>query len=147
MGRTDVQAKIIGEIETREYTFLVDTGATHVALPLEEIEALGLRPALGKLRMRSATGIVELDSYFFNGELLGRWFGGILVPASTPLIGYEALENLGFRVNPVIRESNPCPMMWFTHHSCCSSVRAVNDRMTRNHGNGHMALLTSYETF
>ena len=109
MGRTDVQARIIGERETREYTFLVDTGATHVALPLEEIEALGLRPAGGKLRLRSATGIVELQSYHFDGELLGRWFGGILVPASTPLIGYEALENLGFRVNPVIRQIEPVP--------------------------------------
>ena len=109
MGRTDVQAKIVGENETREYTFLVDTGATHVALPLEEIKALGLRPAGGKLRMRSATGIVELDSYFFSGELLGRWFGGIMAPASTPLTGYEALENLGFRVNPVIREIEPVP--------------------------------------
>ena len=109
MGRTDVQAKIIGEKETREYTFLVDTGATHVALPLGEIEAQGLRPAGGKLRSRSATGIVELQSYHFDGELLGQWFGGILVPASTPLIGYEALENLGFRVNPVIRQIEPVP--------------------------------------
>ena len=109
MGRTDVQAKIIGEIESREYTFLVDTGATHVALPLEEIEALGLRPALGKLRMRSATGIVELETYHFDGESLGRWFGGILVPASTPLIGYEALENMQFRVNAVSQQIEPVP--------------------------------------
>ena len=109
MGGTDVQAKIIGETETREYTFLVDTGTTHVALPPEEIEALGLRPALGKLRMISATGVVELDTYHFDGELMGQWFGGILVPASTPLIGYEALENLGFRVNPVIRQIEPVP--------------------------------------
>ena len=58
MGRTEVQAKIIGEKETREYAFLVDTGATHVALPLEEV---------------------------------------------------EDLENLGFRVNPLIRELGPVP--------------------------------------
>ena len=31
------------------------------------------------------------------------------MPASTPLIGYEALENLGFRVNPVIRQIEPVP--------------------------------------
>ena len=43
MGRTEVLARIIGERETREYTFLVDTGATYLALPAEEIEALGLR--------------------------------------------------------------------------------------------------------
>ena len=33
MGRTEVKAKIIGETETREYTFLVDTGATYLGLP------------------------------------------------------------------------------------------------------------------
>jgi len=43
VGRTEVQAKVIGDKETREYTFLVDTGATYLALPMEEIEALGLR--------------------------------------------------------------------------------------------------------
>ncbi len=109
MGKTEVQAKIIGELETREYTFLVDTGATHVALPLEEIEALGLRPGLGKLRLMSATGVVEVDTFHFDGELLGHWFGGIAVPASTPIIGYEALEDMRFRVNPVSRQIERVP--------------------------------------
>ncbi len=109
MGKTEVQAKIIGEKETRGYTFLVDTGASHVALPLEEIEALGLRPALGKLRLMSATGLVEVNTYHFDGELMGHWFGGIMVPASTPLIGYEALEDMRFRVNPVSRQIEPVP--------------------------------------
>ena len=109
MGRTDVQAKVTDEKEILEYTFLVDTGATHVALPLEEIEVLGLRPAHGKLRMRSATRIVELETFFFEGELLGRWIEGIMVPASTPFIGYEALEDLGVRVNPVIGQIEPVP--------------------------------------
>ena len=40
VGRTEVRARIIGDKETREYTFLVDTGATYLALPLEEIERL-----------------------------------------------------------------------------------------------------------
>ena len=43
MDRTEIQAKIFGENETREYTFLVDTGVAYLALPMEEIEALGLR--------------------------------------------------------------------------------------------------------
>ena len=41
MGRTEVQAKVIGDNETREYTFLVDTGATYLALPAEEMRPLG----------------------------------------------------------------------------------------------------------
>ena len=61
MGRTEVQAKVIGERETREYTFLVDTGATYLALPAVEIEALGIPQEPGKLRLMSATGVVDVD--------------------------------------------------------------------------------------
>ena len=101
MGVTQVQGKVIGETETREYTFLVDTGATYLGLPQVEIEALGLRQGLGVIKLMSATGIVEVNTYYANGELMGQGFSSILVPASTPLIGYELLENLRFRVNPV----------------------------------------------
>jgi predicted aspartyl protease len=109
VGRTEIQAKIFGEKETREYTFLVDTGATYLALPSGEIEALGLRQGRGRLRLMSATGIVEVNAYFADGELMGEEFSAILVPASTPLIGYELLENLRFRVNPVTREIEKVP--------------------------------------
>ena len=109
MGRTEVQAKVIGEKETREYTFLVDTGATYLALPAEEIEALGLRQTRGRLRLMTATGTVEVNTYFADGEFMGEEFGAILVPASMPLIGYELLENLRFRVNPVTREIEKVP--------------------------------------
>ena len=101
LGRTEIQAKVIGNNETREYIFLVDTGATYLSLPLEEIEALGLQQTRGKIRLMSATGIVNVDTYFADGELMGQQFSAILVPASIPLIGYELLENLRFRVNPV----------------------------------------------
>ena len=37
------QAVIIGAPDTRAYTFVIDIGATCLGLPLEEIEALGLR--------------------------------------------------------------------------------------------------------
>ena len=42
MGRTEIQAKIFGENETKEYTFLADTGTSYLALLMVEIEALGL---------------------------------------------------------------------------------------------------------
>ena len=109
MGRTEVQAKVIGDNETREYTFLVDTGATYLSLPLEEIEALGLRRGVGRLRLMSATGVVDVVTYFANGELMGQEFSAILVPASIPLIGYELLENLRFRVNPLTQEIEKVP--------------------------------------
>ncbi|MBM3943583.1 MAG: hypothetical protein FJ316_11840 [SAR202 cluster bacterium] len=119
MGRTEVLAKVIGDKETREYTFLVDTGATYLALPLEEIEALGLRQGLGRLRLMSATGIVEVNTYFANGELRGEGFSAILVPASTPLIGYELLENLRYRVNPVPVKSKRFLRARCILHTCC----------------------------
>ena len=109
MGRTEVQAKIIGDNETREYTFLIDTGATYLSLPLEEIEALGLRQTPGQIRLMSATGMVDVNTYFAGGELMGQQSGAILVPASIPLIGYELLENLRFRVNPVTQEIEKVP--------------------------------------
>ena len=109
MGRTEVPARIFGENETREYTFLVDTGATYLALPQEEIEALGLHQGRGRLRLMSATGIVEVPTYFCDGELMGEEFSAILVPASTPLIGYELLENLRYRVNPVTSQIEKVP--------------------------------------
>ena len=109
MGRTEVQARVIGEKETREYTFLVDTGVTYLALPIEEIEALGLRQGRMRLRLMSATGVVDVNTYFADGELMGQEFSAILVPASIPLIGYELLENLRFRVNPLTSEIEKVP--------------------------------------
>ena len=109
MGKTEVQARVIGEKETREYTFLVDTGASYLALPAEDIEALGHRQTGGRVRLMSATGVVEVNTFFAAGELMGEQFGAILVPASVPLIGYELLENLRFRVNPLTQEIEKVP--------------------------------------
>ncbi len=104
-----MQARIFGDRETREYTFLVDTGASYLSLPLEDIEALGLRQGRGRIRLMSATGIVGVDTYFADGELMGEEFSALLVPATTPLIGYELLENLRFRVNPATQEIEKVP--------------------------------------
>ena len=104
-----MQARIFGDRETREYSFLVDTGATYLSLPQEEIEALGLRQTRGRLRLVSAPGVVGVNTYFADGELMGQEFGAILVPSSTPLIGYELLENLRYRVNPVTQQIEKVP--------------------------------------
>ena len=109
MGITEVLASVIGPLATREYRFLVDTGSTYLALPLEEIEALGVEPTQGKVRLMSATCMVEVDTYFASGELRGEKFGAIMVPASTPLIGVELLENLRYRVNPVAQQIERVP--------------------------------------
>lgn len=113
MGVTQVQARIYGENETREYTFLVDTGSTYLALPIEQIRELGLSPTGGRVELISATGPVEVDTYFARGELMGRIFGALAVPSTTMLIGYELLENLRFRVNPVLQRIERVPSSEF----------------------------------
>ena len=109
MGLTEVQARIFGENETREYRFMVDTGSTFLALPQEEIEALGLRRARGTVKLMSAAGMVDVETYFADGELMGQKFGAILVPAPVALLGYELLQNLRFKVNPVTHQIEKVP--------------------------------------
>jgi predicted aspartyl protease len=109
VGLTEVQATIIGGNETREYTFVVDTGATYLGLPMEEIESLGLLPSTGIIRVLTVTGVVEMDSYFAVGELNGDRFGAILIPTTEPLLGYELLQNLRYKVNSVTHEIERVP--------------------------------------
>ena len=110
MGVTEVRATIFGDKETREYMFMVDTGSTYLALPLEEIEALGMEGGeWGTVTLVSATGPVEVDTYFARGELMGQRFRAILVPAPTPLLGYELLQNLRFKVNTVTHQIEKMP--------------------------------------
>ena len=40
---------------------------------------------------------------------MGQEFTAILVPAPTPLLGYELLQNLRFKVNPVTHEIEKVP--------------------------------------
>ena len=109
MGLTEVQAMVLGDKETRKYTFVVDTGATYLGLPMEEIESLGLQRSRGIIRVMTVTGVVEMDSYFATGELNGELFGAMLIPTAEPLLGYELLQNLRYKVNPVTHEIEKVP--------------------------------------
>ena len=106
---TIVQAKVFGEYDGREYEFMVDTGSSFLALPQEEIEGLGPRRARGTVKLVSATGLVDVETYHADGELMGEECGAILVPAPTPLPGYELLQNLRFKVNPVTHQFEKVP--------------------------------------
>ena len=105
MGRTTVNATLIGERMSKEYEFLVDTGATHVGLPGEEIDHLGLTPIpRGRIRVLTAAGVAELDTYAALGEVQGRGFSATVTEAPVPIIGYELLESIRLKVNPVTQE-------------------------------------------
>ena len=115
MGRIFVEAIITGPLDTRRYSFFVDTGAALMGLPVEEIEALGLQKVPdGQMRFLTATGMVELDTYSITGRLLverprGNGFTAMVAPAPIPLIGYERLQNMRLRVNPVTEQVEDVP--------------------------------------
>ena len=102
MGRTEVNAVIIGPQAEREFTFLVDTGSTLVGLPEADIEDLRLSPIpAGRVRVRTATGVVERQTFYALGRLEDQGFAATIISSPIPLIGYELLENMRLRVNPV----------------------------------------------
>lgn len=115
MGRKFVEGTITGPSDTRRYSFLVDTGAALMGLPVEEIEALGLLMVPdGQTRFLTATGIVELDTYSITGRVIvdrprGNGFTAMVAPAPIPLIGYERLQNMRLRVNPVSERVEDVP--------------------------------------
>ena len=105
MGRVKVSASVIGTNGTRVFTFLVDTGSTFVGLPKEDIEALGLPIVPGEPRkIQTATGIIEQRAYGSSIRLDGETTAALVTETPVPLIGYEVLENLKLKVNPVTEE-------------------------------------------
>ena len=110
MGRTQVEATVIGPESEENYTFLVDTGSTHVGMPIDEIERLGLyKVPGGTMRVLTAGGTVEYDSYAASVTIDGTSAAVIVLPSPIPVIGYEVLENLRLKVNPVTGELEPVP--------------------------------------
>ena len=69
----------------------------------------------------SSTGIVEANTYFTEGDLRGEGFTAIVVPAYTPLIGYEPLENSRFPVNSVTRLIEKVPEDEIHPPICCNN--------------------------
>jgi predicted aspartyl protease len=105
MGRTFVNGTIFGPFDTRQYSFFVDTGAAMMGLPMEEIEALGLETVIdGKRVFLTANGRVELDTYLIRGNIRGRGFAAMVAPSPVPLVGYEMLQDMRLKVNPVTEE-------------------------------------------
>ena len=63
MVDVDIKGRVVSRSATREYDFLVDTGATWVGLPQEDIEALDLDPSMfapsGKLASTAGLSAVK----------------------------------------------------------------------------------------
>ena len=110
MGRTKVEAFVTGENGVRRFEFLVDTGSTFVGLPLDDIEALGL-PKIpgGALRMITALGVIENETYAAGVRIGDDRTAATVVVTPIPLIGYEVLENLRMKVNPITQQLEKAP--------------------------------------
>ena len=110
MGKTYVTATVIGPKGSKDYSFLVDTGATYMGLPQSEIEELGLELIPdGWIEILTGTGVVRRETYVAFGNLQGQGFAATVIAAPVPLIGYEILESSRFRVNPVTEELERVP--------------------------------------
>ena len=82
---------------------LVDTGATFPALPEDVVEGLGLpihgeveaETVTGRERVKLALAVIQVEDRTAASYVIVRPRG------TTPLIGVVALEQMGFRVDPV----------------------------------------------
>ena len=105
MGRTTLEAFVTGENGVRSFEFLVDTGSTFVGLPIEDIEALGLHKVPGGVyRLITALGVTEGETYTAGVRIGDDRTPATVVVTPIPLIGYEVLENLRMKVNPVTQQ-------------------------------------------
>jgi clan AA aspartic protease len=82
---------------------LVDTGATFPALPEDVVEKLGL-PVYGEVEVETATGRKKARLALAIIQLEDRTAASYIIVRpknTTPLIGLVALEQMGYRVDPV----------------------------------------------
>ena len=109
MGVTYAKGSITGKSETREYDFLVDTGATWVGIPQEDIDALALDavPNATAALMTADGSVVRSPIYVAVGMLEGTGFVNGAVPAAVPLVCYKLLQDLGFKVDLVSERIEP----------------------------------------
>ena len=102
MNRIVVTASIAGINISKTYEFLVDVNAhAFLGLPQSEIDELGLTLLpLGKARLMTRDGVVELDRYIGIGNFRGQGFSSTVIAMPIPVLGFGLLESMRFRINP-----------------------------------------------
>jgi len=107
LGVTYAKLKIHGSNGVEELNGLVDTGAIFTKIPLNMGDKLGLK-VRRKIAVRLSDGrAIERGLCYAEAEMDGvRDFIPIALGAvgEEPIIGYTALEILGFKVNPITRK-------------------------------------------
>ena len=103
MGHVYVQVSLRGPKKAKSVKMLVNTGATYLLIPSRLADELGAIKLPGRILTSYANGgREELEATAVMIELEGRVGGAIaLIGASEePLLGVEALEALGLKVDP-----------------------------------------------
>jgi len=102
MGHVHVDAVVSGRRSAR-VRFLVDTGATYTVLPPALARRLGVTASSRMYDISLADGRTRKARACTLGLRIGRRsvpMTVILIPHAEPLLGVEALEALGLKVDP-----------------------------------------------
>jgi len=96
--------------ESRRVRALVDTGSIFIVLPPELAAEIGMIRSPRKVKVRLASGAeVEAEPGTVIVDIDGREAPAtaIILEGAEPLLGIEALEALGLKVNPQTGELEP----------------------------------------
>ena len=108
MGHVFVEAQLAGLKVAERVRMLVDTGAALTTISSDLAQRLGI-PTLKPSKVRLADGReVEAKAGVVGLKVNGRKAPTtVLIMGEEPLLGAEALETLGLRVNPTTGELEP----------------------------------------
>ena len=108
MGHVFVHVKLAGLKAAERVRMLVDTGATLTTISSDLAQRLGI-PTLKPSKVRLADGReVEVEAGVVGLKVNGREAPTtVLIMGEEPLLGVEALETLGLKVNPTTGELEP----------------------------------------
>lgn len=102
---------LLNWVRTKKVKMLIDTGSTFVVLPPDLADEIGFprrRRPWFKVRLANGDEVLA-DTGSINIELEGRRAPATVVflEGAEPLLGVEALEALGLKVNPETGELEP----------------------------------------
>ncbi len=92
--------------------FLVDTGAIDSLVPIDKLEAIGLKPKAQRVYELVAGTEVKMDITTGDIEFMGEIVGGTIIcaaPGTEPILGVTALESVGIDVDPRNQQSKRMP--------------------------------------
>lgn len=110
MGHVQIELTLIGSRSGRKVTALVDAGATYTVLSPELAEALGIPKLPRALKLRRANGHsveAQVGTVVIRIQDREAPATAVLLPGAEPLLGAEALEALGLKVDPTTKVLEP----------------------------------------